>query len=163
MQSKTDLYRWYNATYILFAVSILLAVIFRQLAETRQALEKVYTDIDKAIAILQAMDDCVVTRNAITIIKSTLARARKVNQSALAAPWSPPSRAGNASNKTRLQNGAETTLHNIQAPQQPSMPFGEPLNSDFGECDWLGEFSIDANQQPSFWTEWALELDMLGT
>ncbi len=75
---KDDFFQtwWYNATYTLFAVSTLLAAVFHRLPRTQQGLESHFAHIDRAVEGLQAMDECLVVRNAIVIVKRTLARSR---------------------------------------------------------------------------------------
>ncbi|KAJ5662028.1 uncharacterized protein N7477_009644 [Penicillium maclennaniae] len=71
---------WYNSTYILFAVSVLLTGIFRGFSQDKKALDTLFKKVDRAIAILDVLSECVVTRNATIIIKRTLARAKKVSK-----------------------------------------------------------------------------------
>ena len=37
------------------------------------------------------------------------------------------------------------------------------IDQDLGDLDWLNAFPFDHSQQALFWTEWAHELDTLGT
>jgi hypothetical protein len=145
----------------LFAVSILLAVIFRQLARTQQELEGIFAHIDRAIAVLQAMDDCVVARNATSIIKRTLARAKKVRQPALVSSASQDGNlngvlhpAVNLENQTESENA--DTLH-------PHAMDGDELGEAMGDLDWISTYPFNDSQQASFWTEWAHEINTLGT
>ncbi|KIX02764.1 uncharacterized protein Z518_08706 [Rhinocladiella mackenziei CBS 650.93] len=149
---------WYNSTYTLFAVSVLLAVVFRQLARTQQALESLFAHIDRAILILQAMDDCSVARNATAIIKRTLARAKKVPQPALGAQQS--------------SSFQDADLHGTLRPPVDANPRPQPEDVDTlfqpqvmdgDDLDWLDVYPFDDSQQALFWTEWAHELDTLGT
>ena len=140
-------------------------MIYRQLARTKPALENLFAHIDRAIMVLQAMDDCLVVKNTIAIIKRTLARARKVSQPALEAQHSsllqdfgsngalhPPS---NVENQT-VSDGIATLLqsHTMDA---------DSLGETVGDFDWLSTYTFDDSQQALFWTEWAHEIDSLGT
>jgi hypothetical protein len=152
-------FRWYNATYTLFAVSILLAVVFRQLARTQQKLESILAHIDRAIAVLQAMDDCVVARNATSIIQRTLARAKKIGQPALVPSSSQDGDlngvlrpAVNVENHSEADN-SDTLLH------PHTMELGEAMD----DLDWISTYPFNDSQQASFWTEWAHEINTLGT
>lgn len=157
----TNACRWYNATYILYAVSILLAVVFRRLAETQQALENHFAHIDRAIVALQAMDDCLVARNATTIIKRTLARAKKVPQDALVPQQSSSS---HAESFTRtLRNSVSMSLHtgydDVDTLTQSNAMGGDDLGENVGDLDWLSTFD---DNQALFWSSWAHEIDTLG-
>ncbi|KIN03255.1 hypothetical protein OIDMADRAFT_144243 [Oidiodendron maius Zn] len=63
--------RWYNSTYIFFAVTTILICIFRAASEAQNSL---FHAVNQTIAVLEAMDKFVVTKNAGTIIKRTSAR-----------------------------------------------------------------------------------------
>jgi hypothetical protein len=67
---------WYNTTYTLFAVSIILFYAAQAARSTRESL---FESVEKAIEVLEAMDECVVAGNAAAIVKTTLARARELN------------------------------------------------------------------------------------
>lgn len=129
---------------------MLLALVFRQLARTQAALENIFKHIDLAILVLQAMDDCLVARNAAAIIRRTLARAKKVHQPAL-----------------RTQQTLSTTeafqIDETREVRNEDQQYNEV--SDFEtspELDWFSSFPLDP-QQAMFWTEWSHEVDLLGT
>ncbi|EXJ67589.1 uncharacterized protein A1O5_09602, partial [Cladophialophora psammophila CBS 110553] len=156
---------WYNSTYTLYAVSVLLALVFRQLARTREALENLFAHIDRAIMVLQAMDDCLVARSATAIIKRTLARAKKVPQPALVAYQSL------AFQDTGLDDAlgppvyleSEKESDNIDTLPQSQEIESDGLGETVGDLDWLNTYPFDDSQQALFWTEWAHEIDALGT
>lgn len=158
-------FRWYNSTYTLFAVSILLAVVFRQLARTKQALENLFAHIDRAIVVLQVMDDCLVARNATAIIKRTLVRAKKVPQPALVAQQSSSSQDSHLNGALRPPVNVEhqTESDNVDTLLQSHAMDGDDLGETVGDLDWLGTYPFDDSQQALFWTEWAHEIDTLGT
>jgi hypothetical protein len=147
----------------LFAVSILLAVMFRQLVRTQRGLESLVTHIERAILVLKAMDDCQVAKNAATIIKRTLARARKVRQPALTAPRG--SELGDADNiePSHLPIYAQSQLQDDDDDIDNLLPVAEnSFNETAEDLDWLNTYSLDESQQALFWTEWAHNLDTLG-
>ncbi|KAH8705745.1 fungal-specific transcription factor domain-containing protein [Talaromyces proteolyticus] len=153
---------WYNATYTLFAVSILLAVVFRQLTRTRQELESIYAHIDRAIAVLHAMDDCVVARNAASIIKRTLARAKQMSQPALAPSSSQDGDLNGVLHPpVNLEN--QTESDNRDTLLQSQEMNGDELGEAVGDLDWISTYPFNDSQQASFWTEWAHEINTLGT
>jgi len=158
-------FRWYNSTYTLFAVSILLAVVFRQLTRTQQGLENLFTHIDRAIVVLQAMDDCLVARNATAIIKRTLARAKKVPQPALIAQQSSSSQVADLNGALRSPVSMEhqTESDNVETLLQSHAMDGDNLGETVGDLEWLSTYPFDESQQALFWTEWAREIDTLGT
>ncbi|KIW42799.1 hypothetical protein, variant [Exophiala oligosperma] len=161
---------WYNATYTLFAVSILLAAVFQQLATSRHALDSLFAHIDRSILILQAMDECQVARTATAIIKRCLARAKKAPQPALS-----DIRQGGSSASDVDVNVDGTTLLPPTSFEQAEAPgnMGTPLQSyategvieqeALGDLDWLNSYPFDDSLQPLFWTRWAQELDIVGT
>lgn len=141
--------RWSNSTYTLYAVSVLLALVFRQLARTPKGLDQILEHIDLAILVLEAMDECVVARNATAIIRRTLARARKVHQPALEAQ--------HVSSATEAVDAGRTQASSSEEQYQ------ESSGLDIGpDLDWLNSFPFDP-QQALFWTEWSHEVDLLGT
>lgn len=155
--------RWYNTTYTLYAVSVLLTLVFRQLARTQQALENLFAHIDRAIMVLQAMDDCLVARNAVALIKRTLARARKVPQPALIAQQISATDDTDINGIQRLPVDLEheTVPNNVDTLSQPYAINNNDAGEAVGDLDWLSTF--DDSQQALFWTEWAHEIDTLGT
>ena len=144
---------------------MLLALVFRQLARTRRALEQLFTHIDRAIVVLQAMDECLVARNATAIIKRALARAKKVPQPALSLQQSSSVPAADGIGALhspaivpyRTEAGIDDSAANSYALD------GEILGEAIGDLDWLGTYPFDDGQQALFWTEWAHEIDTLGT
>lgn len=158
-------FRWYNSTYTLLAVSILLAVIFRQLARTQTALEGLFAHIDRAIVVLQAMDDCVVAKNAAAIIKRALARAKKVPQPALIAQQFPSSQNADFNGTLQPSESTERQMEtaNIDMPSQSYGVEGVNQGNTINDLAWLDNYQFDDSQQALFWTEWAHEIDSLGT
>lgn len=67
-------FRYYNTTYTLFAVSIILVYIVQEASE----LEKptLFSYVEMAIEILETMDDCVVANKAAKMIQRALSRAK---------------------------------------------------------------------------------------
>lgn len=51
----------------------------------------------------------------------------------------------------------------ISADLQPYPVDGSGEGDMVGDLDWLEDYPYDSSQQALFWTEWANELDMLGT
>ena len=95
------------------------------------------------------MDECLVARNAVTIIKRTLARARKVHQPAL-----DPQPV--ALNMEAIHVDGPQVLHEQEQQHQSDNTGSGP------ELDWFSSFPLDP-QQAMFWTEWTHEVDLLGT
>lgn len=152
-------------TYTLFAVSVLLAVVFRQLARTQQALENLFAHIDRAIMVLQAMDECLVARKAMAIIKRTLARARNVPQPALIARQFLPSQDADLNGALHPPVNVEHQMQSgkFDTPLQSQTIDDDHLDGIMGDLDWLSTYPFDDSQQALFWTEWAHEIDTLGT
>ena len=140
-------------------------MVFRQLARTQPALENLFAHIDRAIAVLQAMDDCVVARNAAAIIKRALARAKKVPQPALVAQQSSLPENADLNGVLRPPSSSEHQLDpgNVGTLLQPDAIDGDGLGETVEDLDWLGTYPFDDSQQALFWTEWAREIDTLGT
>jgi hypothetical protein len=155
-------------------VSILLTAIFHKFAKTKQDLQYLFQKIDRAVAVLEVMEECVVTRNATLIIKRTLTRAKKVPQMVRFEPYSTTS----DQNTTTATTDPSQLHHNsstwINLPQNDST-IGfflendgsagsiEDVPADVGEIDWLNApFTFDDGQQALFWVEWAHHLDGLG-
>lgn len=156
--------RWYNISYTLFAVSILLAVVFRQMARTQKGLEQLFAHIDRAITILQAMDECIVARNAVTIVKRALDRARKLPQQAIVSQQTSSASIINANGESH-----QSVLMNSQANSDNIATLSQYQATDdggqaeaFDELDWLSTLPFDDSQQSLFWTQWAHEIDILG-
>ncbi|KIW13897.1 hypothetical protein PV08_06678 [Exophiala spinifera] len=157
---------WYNATYTLFAVSILLAAVFQQLATSQHALDNLFVHIDRAILILQAMDECLVARTATAIIKRSLARAKKAPQPALNAVRGSSTRGADPSNgelPPPSSFGQTQGTGSVESLLQPYPTAGAFEEDTMDDIDWLDSFQFDDSQQTLFWTRWAQELDVLGT
>lgn len=79
----TVLIRWYNTTYIMFAASIILLRITRldAMPETKSLLK----NIDMAIEILDAMDECVVAKKSAELIRFTLTEFNRSTEAAASA------------------------------------------------------------------------------
>lgn len=107
--------------------------------------------INRAIDVLEAMDECTVTRNATLIVKRTLARAEKVSQ-----------RIGRHQPSTTTgSNHASVSINIDEAGHGPNLVTeGEAADIEF---DWMNaQFPVDDGQQALFWTEWAHHLEDLG-
>ena len=66
---------YYNTTYTLFAVSILLVYIVQEASEAEK--DSLWGYVEMSIEILETMDDCVVARKAAKMIQRALARAKE--------------------------------------------------------------------------------------
>lgn len=155
-------------------MSILLTAIFHKFAKTKQEFQYLFQKIDRAVAVLEVMEECVVTRNATVIIKRTLARAKKVPQIVMFETYS------TASNQNTTTTTAESSVLNPNPSTWIHLPHGdsmagffpenggsagsiENLPADDSEIDWLNPpFTFDDGQQALFWIEWAHHLDGLG-
>lgn len=67
--------RYYNTTYTLFAVSIILVYLVQEASEAEK--QSLYVFVEMSIEILETMDDCIVANKAAKMIRRTLARARE--------------------------------------------------------------------------------------
>lgn len=144
----------------MFAATIILTAIFHSFAETREALTLLFAQIDRAIAVLEAMEDCVVTRNATLIIKKTLARAKKTSQRVAPQPESTPiSGTGNFRQRPSWIESSSSTNNMF-----PTDNFLVPEDNEATYTgDWMDmAFLNDDSQQAMFWIEWAHHLDELG-
>lgn len=141
--------RWYNSTYILFAVTMILIYIFKVASEAQEPL---FHSIEQAIELLEEMDECVVTKNAIAIIKRNLVRVKKYSES--------------------LKEGSQ---QNTEAPMTPNIPdlnFTQvvdvfPEGMEVGETNGDQFLDLDGQQfdngQLLFGTQWGNSLSLLGT
>lgn len=157
-------YRWYNSTYTLFAVSILLTAVFHKFARTSQALDDIFGHIDRAIAVLQVMDECTVAKNAMSIIKRTLSRAKGVQQPALN---SDPSSNAQESGMERSVSENIDLCEEVGFTNTISEVEAEGTAYDDAVKDGLTWLDTNPNpfddcQQSLFWTTWAQEVDVLG-
>jgi hypothetical protein len=142
----------------------LLAVVFRQLVTTQKDLDNLFNHFDRAIMILEAMDDCLVARNAIVIIKRTVARAKRVSQPALSAQSSTRSHDDDldgtlgplANVERQIETGNSDTI------LLSTTTTGNGLSETVSDMDWFGTYPSDDSQQALFWTKWVHELDSLG-
>ncbi|OQD84496.1 hypothetical protein PENSOL_c118G06980 [Penicillium solitum] len=142
---------WYNSTYILFAVSVLLTGIFRGFSQDKKTLDTLFKKVDRAIAILDVLSECVVARNTTIIIKRTLARAKKVS-------------------KGEPHGQQRSSIIQAQNDQQGSTSDGfisdhasDLLQLDDADIDWANlELPMDDSQQALFWVEWGHLLNDLG-
>lgn len=104
-----------------------------------------FKSADRAVEVLDAMDDCVVMKNATMIIKRTLARAKEYSNSGEGAG------AGNVTvSRTPDLTAKQTT--NIFSEG------GEGFNDSVLQFDMEG---IDEGQA-LFWTEWGNSFGLLG-
>lgn len=112
------------------------------------------------------MEECMVARNAICIIKRALSRAKGVQQHELDLQ--------NTGTAPNSENGIRQSGSNGMAIASPlnfntMLPETEVENSlggDFEDCfTWLDSNPnpFDDYQQALFWTTWGQEVDLLGT
>lgn len=162
--TSSQLFRWYNATYVLFAVSVLLTAVFHRFVRAHQALDDIFNHIDRAIAVLQVMDECIVAGNALHIIKRALTRARGVqfamqDDDVLSNPHGQDKERSVLRNSNSQQERGNTNIV-PEAGTQDMMP------STVDDCvAWLdaNPNSLEHYQQALFWKTWAEEVDILGT
>lgn len=142
-------------------------------------LEDVFSHVERAISILEAMDESVVARNATLIVKRALCRAKRVPHPAFTrtqesytnsqefpaqeanitrpATWTTITDGGGYGGESAVAPIAPTASANsVEGDVYDTIPLDEDLN-------WLNAFPFDDGQQALFWTEWAHELDILGT
>ncbi len=140
-----------------------MTAVFHKFSNTVEALEDLFDHIDRAIAVLQVMDECVVARNATSIIKRALCRAKKV-------PY--PGSDNQDSDNTHQLSGMATTIWDTAdmdrsddiSNMSSSVAIGGTTNNTVDDdLNWFNAFPLDDGQQALFWTEWAHELDVLGT
>jgi len=118
-----------------------------------ESFNDLFAHIDRAVDVLEAMDECTVARNATEIIKRTLSRAKRLPQVVAA-------RSALAS----LVDGRGSVLTHADLTAN-AIPTDLPAPAGRAEIDtdWLNVFPFNDNQQGLFWTEWAYELNGLGT
>ncbi|KAK5064310.1 hypothetical protein LTR84_000143 [Exophiala bonariae] len=145
--------------------SILLTAVFRKFATSSQNLDIMFNHIDRAITVLQAMEECMVARNAICIIKRALARAKGVEQPVL--------KPESSSTILKSQNIFGASALNSASLSSP-INFDTVLPAVGDEADmsegveycftWLGNNPnpFDDYQQALFWSTWGQEVDLLG-
>lgn len=95
------------------------------------------------------MDECSVARNAASIVRRTLARAKKVHQPALSTQQILPT-----------TEAIQTETLEVCNEDQQHHEVGDFETSP--ELDWFSSFPLDP-QQAMFWTEWSYEVNLLGT
>ncbi|KAJ5782578.1 hypothetical protein N7457_004352 [Penicillium paradoxum] len=143
--------RWYTSTYVLFAVSVLLTGIFHGIAQDNKRLDTLFKKVDRAIAILDVQNECVVTRNATIIIKRTLARAKRASRRELHAQQNSPT------------TGPENQQQDPTGNNLPSDYTGDLSHMGDAEIDWGSlELPMDDSQPALFWVEWGHLLNDLG-
>jgi hypothetical protein len=76
--------RWYNTTYVMFAVSVLLLYVSR--VRTPAQSPSVVKSIEMAVEILDAMDESVVAQKSAEIIRHSLKEAIKASVETVSAP-----------------------------------------------------------------------------
>lgn len=158
-------HRWYNTTYVLFAVSVILTAIFHKCIRTRRVLDDAFDHIDRAIAVLQVLDECVVARKAMAIIQRALSRSKSVSQPQLEVMYTPhgtqeslgrpPTMDSNHSGQNVEPGYVSTELDvgpTMYDDGSESFAWPDPTTDPFGDY-----------QQALFWTTWAQELNDLGT
>jgi len=111
------------------------------------------------------MDECVVARNATSIIKRALCRAKKVTHSGFDAPNSSNAQqeAGMATSIWDTTNMDQSGGNSCIVPPALSSVETAANNTADDDLNWLNTFPFYDGQQALFWTEWAHELDVLGT
>lgn len=127
-------------------MTIILICIFRAASEAQDSL---FQAVNRAIAVLDAMDECVVTKNAGTIIKRTLARAKEY--CSLTHETSHPG--------AELQHNS-SKFGTVQKHDQ--FPAALASGEHVGESLFRFDSGADDDEQALFWKEWANSLDMLG-
>jgi len=70
--------RFYNTTYTLFAVSILLVYIVYEASESEKP--GLFGYVDMAISILEAMEDCVIAKKAAIMVQRASERAKHISR-----------------------------------------------------------------------------------
>ena len=95
------------------------------------------------------MDESVVAKKAITIIKRTLVRARKVPQPALIPQQ----------NLDKGEDASDILGVSLDTQRLETDSYDISADDDLG---WLDCYPLDP-QQAMFWTEWAHEIDLLGS
>jgi hypothetical protein len=69
------LLRWYNTTYVMFAVTLLLLVVNSPSALPQR--NAILSSVDMAVQILHAMDESIVAKQSAAIVSTHLKRARE--------------------------------------------------------------------------------------
>lgn len=142
--------RWYNTTYTLFAVSIILVYIVQEASEAEKP--TLLEHVEMAIEILESMEECVVAKRASEIIRRTVSNLREnVQVSASTVPMSPdPSADMNSFDASRALNSFLVPLQMPDSCIDPSFLF-EWGNLDqsgygfqgsmdgFGDYDWMSQ------------------------
>jgi hypothetical protein len=110
------------------------------------------------------MDECIVARNATLIIKRALCRAKKVPHLGFDAQDScnVQQQAGIVTDIWNVTNADPSGDTNIMS-SLVTIEGAVNNNVDDGDLNWLNAIPFDDGQQAMFWTEWAHELDVLGT
>lgn len=146
----------------MFAATILLTAIFHKFAKSKEALDVLFGQIDRAIAVLEAMEECIVTRNATSIIKRTLARAKKVSKGMAPALQSTRTPATQSfRQRPSWMDSSLDSAENVFSTEGLQLP-ADNVATD--SEDWIDmSFPNDDGQQALFWIEWAHHLDELGT
>jgi hypothetical protein len=132
--------RWYNTTYVIYAASIILC--YATKVSPRSEVSSLLDLGDKAVDILEAMDESVVARNAAKMVKSITSQARQKLQGGRNSDVHP--------DKTRpdtLPAGIDVSKvsdHQIFEDDLSNMD----VNLDFFDLS----FPFDSTQLP-FWTD----------
>ena len=124
---------------------------------TGSALIELHQNIDRAIAVLQAMDECIVARNAISIIKRTLSRAKIVTQPAVNVEHS-----SYAHGSAIAQLPWSGTGPDLGSGISTILPEIETNGTETDNLSWLDPNPFDNFPQSLFWTTWAQEVSALG-
>lgn len=127
---------------------MLLIYIFKVSPEAQTPL---FHTIEQAIELLEEMDECVVTKNAIVIIKRNLVRAKKYSDS--------------------LKEGSQQSTEAPIIPNIPDINFSQmadvfPEGMEVGETSGDQFLDIDGQQFDNgqlFGTQWGNSLSFLGT
>jgi hypothetical protein len=120
---------FYNTTYTLFAVSIILVYIMQEASESEKS--SLFGYVEMSIEILETMDDCIVAKNAAKMIPRAMMRAKDNTMG---------ESANEEQNETNMRDMISTTFN----------LFWGPLNLMDGEIDVtfpfeLGDLDEDVN------------------
>ena len=112
---------YYNTTYTLFAVSIILVYIVQEASESEK--NSLFGFVEMSIEILETMDDCIVAKKAAKMIQRALLRAKEK---------STEERSNEESPDTVIRDTASTTFNH----------YWGPLNLMDGEIDVAFPFEL---------------------
>ncbi|KIX05122.1 uncharacterized protein Z518_05994 [Rhinocladiella mackenziei CBS 650.93] len=163
----------YNTTYVLYAVTILLIGVFHPLSLADS--DTIFGCVNRAITVLDAVEETVVTRKAIAIIKQTLERAKAHRRRSLQDMRSDDDRndehsAGTSTRYPATMDGeSNATVPGFASGHRTAtavpipgiLPFGQQMSAErLGTSDLFATFVPEGSEfeASSFWTEWAQTL-----